>query len=103
MNQLPFGVLDVVMAVAAAALVAWLVREIVRPRWRLTRIRTARVRLPSTSGVDFLSDAALIAIGIALSTTGSELNFIGCGVVSIPAGLACLRLGFRRNRPIAAR
>ncbi len=86
----------------AGALLAWLVREIVRPRWRASRIRQTRVQLP-TSGVDFVADAALIAIGIAFVSTGrrSPLLGFGLGFLVVPCALAVSRAVFWSRRPTA--
>lgn len=99
----PLDATDPVGLLIAGGLVAWLVREIVRPRWRAGRIRQYRVQLPSTSGVDFLADAALLAIGIAFVRTGpgGSLVGIGLGFLIVPAALAALRGLFWSRRPTA--
>jgi len=78
-------------------------REIVRPRWRAGRIRQYKVRLPSTSGVDFGADAALVAVGIAFVTIGPQASLfgIGHGFLIVPAILAVLRIVFWARRPTA--
>lgn len=99
----PLDGIEPVGLLIAGALLAWLVREIVRPRWRASRIRQTRVQLPSTSGVDFVADAALIAIGIAFVSTGrrSPLLGIGLGFLVVPCALAVSRAVFWSRRPTA--
>lgn len=98
-----FDATEPIALLIAGGLVAWLVREIVRPRWRSGRIRQYKVQLPSTSGVDFIADAGLLAIGVAFVATGPQTSLfsIGMGFLVVPTVLAVLRIVFWARRPTA--
>ena len=102
-ERVPFDATEPIVLLLAGAIVAWLVREIVRPRWRSGRVRQYTAQLPSTSGVDFVADGALVAVGIAFATVGpqSHLFGVGMGFLVVPTVLAVLRLVLWGRRPTA--
>lgn len=99
---------DAGSALLLALGLAWLVREIVRPRMRETRLRHRRVTRPSTSGADLAVDAAFLVLG-ALSvwtewthpSPDRVLFGFGTGLLGVPAVLMTLRLVHWRRRPTA--
>ena len=99
--SLPVEAFEVVWVVAAVGIWSWLTREIVRPRWRDSAIKTTRVHLPSTSGVDFVTDAALFSVGVAFVETGLEGSLFGFGLsfLAVSTSLAVLRVLCWHRRP----
>lgn len=92
----PWQWLDVPLLLGGGAGLAWVVREIVRPRWTTSALRKfEKWRVPTTSGVSFVWDVALMSLGASL------WNIFGPMMLVVPAGVAVARIVFWRRRPTA--
>lgn len=92
----PWQWLDVPLLLGGGAALAWVVREIVQPRWTTSALRKfEKWRVPTTSGVSFVWDVALMSLGASL------WNVFGPMMLFVPAGVAVARVAFWRRRPTA--
>ncbi len=90
--------LELVMLLAVVAALGWAVRDIVRPRWTKSGLRKfARWSVPTTSGLSFVWDVALMCCGAVLWNIG-----FGPTLFVVPTVLAMVRVVFWRRRPAAS-
>lgn len=93
----PWHWVDVPLLLGGVAGLAWVVREIVQPRWTTSALhKFEKWRVPTTSGLSFIWDVALLSCAAALWNIG-----FGPTMFIVPAVLAMLRVVFWRRRPAA--